>query len=250
MIQLQDEIWDGFSDVCEVVAAVHKTPTHAIVERSVFPPRALVTHTGGRPIVNAVRAGSFDRIGRRERRSFISAQDAAREWDLPFPQGAAKGVYVDDNFCAHTVFNACFDATWVGGTFTHLAHVFDGAASKSPMFFTALPNLILVPAWLAKFTDADEAVRKSLRWIARRFYGFCAGATCSKAPKGPGCELCKEPGHNIEADVVEASISRWERRAVRPEAYKPELMGKTKLWKDALSSCTGYTHTFYTAPGR
>ena len=244
MISLKGNRWNGHTDFEEAVSRLHETPSHAVIERSVFPPPALVTQTGGRPIVNAARAGTFPGLGRRTRRSFVVPEEARRLWGLHATLDDAAGVYIDDNFCCHHVFNACFGAKWDSGTFTQLCHIFGEEYSKEPRCFTALPNLVLVPAWLAKLTDSDARVCKTLRWVARKFYRFCPGPGCDRDPEGVGCGLCVRPGHELDIEFVRRAMHRWDSRAVSDYRTSVNNSGGGDRWRDSVRSCHGYDHTF------
>lgn len=169
MVSLRNGEWDGHVELNELVKAKYGTLERAVLECSAFPPASLVERTQGKAIVNAVRRGTFETLGHRERRTYISPAEAKGLWNLDADDPGAVGVYVDDNHTAHVAFHACFGTDWKGGSPTQLCHVFDKEYSKDPRYFTALPNLVLVPAWLARLTDTHRGVMQFLRWTSLRF---------------------------------------------------------------------------------
>jgi hypothetical protein len=247
MVALTNSGWDGHAELLDLVAARYGTLERAVLECSAFPPASLVERTQGKAIVNAVRCGSFGELGQRERRTYISPTEAKERWGLDADDLGAVGVYVDDNHAAHVAFHACFGINWKQGSNTELCHVFDKEYSKDPRYFTALPNLVLVPTWLAKLTDSHRGVMQFLRWASRFVFGFCPGAACDRAPTGEGCPLCANPGCDIDMSYVQSKILAWDALAVQD--YDAVLINRRDaVWAAARRAARGYSHTYLVPP--
>jgi hypothetical protein len=163
-VHIVDDEFTGDPDLLEAIQGLgYQSSAHAVLHRSVFPPPSVVADVGTRAIVNAVRRGTFDGLARVERFAFLPPEHVQRLFGLTAHDPLARGVYVDDNACAHFALATCFS---VGREIasTQVCHIFPREFSQHPMYFTALPNLVLVPAWLAKLTDSDPAVTATLRW--------------------------------------------------------------------------------------
>jgi hypothetical protein len=196
--------FDGEGDFKDAIQAVgYSSASEAVLIRSIFPPPSIVTETKNTAIVNAVRRGSFAGLQHIERRGYIMPSDVERLFGLTCKSPTAPGVYVDDNHCAHTAFLACFAAQ--RDRWTQLCHVFPSKdCTKDPRYFTCLPNLVLVPAWLAKLTDSSAEVCQTLRYAVRLVYSFCP---LMSGHVGVDCRLCTRPSSlRLDEDTMQGNF--------------------------------------------
>ncbi len=210
---------------------------HAVLHRSVFTPPSIVAEVGTGAVFNAVRRGSFDGLNRVERSGYIAPKDAERLFGIHTTDSLSPGVYVDDNWCANFAFMACFDVRRHRQS-TQLCHIFPRQYSQNPHFFTALPNLVLVPTWLAKLTDGKGPVPRILRWAARLVYNFC--------PEHDGtpqheCVLCKRPPESPSDDEVQNWVRSHEHLRTK-DFRKAAFKCKDQRWKNAFEAGRGYSH--------
>lgn len=222
----------------EAVRALgYASSAHAVLHRSVFPPPSIVAEVGTSAIVNAVRRGTFPGLGRIERMEFIEPQRAETLFSIQASDPSARGIYVDDNACPFFAFMSCFTVGRHLGS-TQLSHVFPREYSQHPRYFTSLPNLVLVPAWLAKLTDVDDSVMQTLRWAVRLVYGFC--------PEGDGaadhqCPICEMPTDAPPAETVRTWVGAHEH--LRVKDYRTTARSRRdKRWKNAIEAGRGYGH--------
>lgn len=243
----QFEATSEISDL--IIKSGYSSLAHAVCELSVFPPPSLVSEVGFKPIVNAVRRGKFGHgIGRRERDTLIAPHEAHILWRLTGAPGISVGVMVDDNLCANLALMSCYD---LGRNIpsTTLAHVFPSEYSKHPLFFTALPNLLLAPAWLAKLTDAKAgAVARTLRWTIREVYGFCAACTPQPSQTlGNRCWVCAgPPDRGVDAASVRLCAARFEYARTQDYERRARSIHRRGRWQQAIAAGAGYSHPLLT----
>jgi hypothetical protein len=119
---------------------------------------------------------------------------------LPGPDG--RDVQADDNHAPTQVF------LWANGLSAskyrdvQFNHLYGGARDGAGMAgYTALPNLCVTPAFLAKLTDTDAAVCALLRYRAFALYGYCPdGVPTPQRPAGYAA-LDWRPPHDAVSDV-------------------------------------------------
>lgn len=231
--------FEGLEDLKNAVRMLPgiETPLEAVLALSVFPPRKLVEdpRIGGRAIVNAVRAGSLPKIGKVRRNEMISPDDVSLAFGV---DGGTHGVLADDNTCPHLALTEAYEVGRDMGT-TTVCHVFGSVVSQNPRYFTSLPNLVLVPFWLAKLTDTDPDVKHGLRWAVRIAYKFCPH--CGGSGR---CGECSRPSEAPRESWVLDKVDQWADRARDGDAYLEYLRKvRTKRWRRAMAACAGYSYT-------
>ena len=127
-------------------------PLHrAVVDSAFFIDPAIVAQTGRLPVLRARRMDA----GAGERKNTV-----------------VKGEFVSDNFPPHYVFVAATDHTRDNGS-THLCHIYGGnGEARDTFLYTNLANLCLLPSFLAKHADTDDAVVNLLKECSFLLYGF------------------------------------------------------------------------------
>lgn len=239
------QAFDGTADLLEAIHELkYRSAAHAVLARSVFPPPSIVEEVGFNPIVNAVRRGKFPGLGNINRDQYISPVDVSRLFGLSATAPAAKGVLIDDNACPDFALRACFTRGRHQAS-TQLAHVFPSKYSKHPLFFTSLPNLVLVPSWLARLTDTDPAVCQTLRWAVRTVYGFCPVLLSSRGSPSiiHSCTVCEKPaGDCLNEEEIRCLIAQYE--CYRSKDYRKAALGITRnsRWRKAIEAGTGYDY--------
>lgn len=125
--------------------------TRAILESACFIHPEVVAQTRNLPILRARRMDA----GRGEKKNTVVA-----------------GEFVSDNFPPDYVFRAATSDERVQSS-TVLCHIYGGKGeARDTFFYTNLANLCLVPAFLAKLCDTDEAIVALLKQCAFVLYGF------------------------------------------------------------------------------
>lgn len=218
-----------------IEALGYESRAHAVLDLTVFPPPSIVKYVGARPVVNAVRNRDFGTP--RRKHTFLPKDEAEAAFGLRSSDQAARGVFLDDNGSPDWALRACFTVKRHQGS-THICHLFRDF-TYDPMFFTALPNLALVPSWLHKLTDTDKSVASVLRWASRFVYGFC--------PRGWGdaahvCDQCKKPAVTPAEHWVLERLERYENRRVKDYLASAYGISKNKRWRAAIEAGRGYTH--------
>lgn len=150
---------------------------------------------------------------------------------------AAKGVFLDDNGSPDWAFRACFTVKRHQGS-THICHIF-GDFTYDPRYFTALPNLVLVPSWLHKLTDTDDSVASVLRWASRTVYAFCPG---NEVDARHICGQCRRPDGAPAEPWVQERLQRYEERRVKDYIVSAYSVSKNKRWRAAIEAGRGYEH--------
>lgn len=226
----------GEPDLDRAVKALgYPSRAHAVVDLSVFPPPSIVQQVGGVAVVNAVRNKNFGTI--RAKHTFLPPREAEAAFGFMTSDGAAKGVFLDDNGSPDWALRACFDVKRDQGS-THVCHIFK-MATYDPRYFTSLPNLALVPSWLHKLTDTDASVASVLRWIARTVYGFCPGNTVDARHV---CPACRVPQDAPAEDWIRERIARYEAKRVRDYLANARRISKNQRWLNAIEAGRGYGH--------
>lgn len=226
----------GDPDLLDAVRALgFESTAHAVLARSVFPPPSLVAEVGVGPVVNAIRRGAFEGLGRVERRSFIPPQHVARLFHIETADPLAVGVYVDDNCCPDIALQCCFELRRHQAS-TQVCHIFPSEYSQHPLYFTSLANLALVPSWLAKTTDTDPTVTPVLRWAVRLVYGFCPRSDGSPTHS---CSLCTRPAGAPDEEFVRQAMAAYEQHRTRDYVAKAKARQDGR-WREAVRAGRGY----------
>lgn len=93
-----------------------------------------------------------------------------------------RGLMLDDNKSPTDAFLWCNGLNRRGRD-TQFNHIY--AASTDPEAYTALPNIVMTPAFLAKLTDTSDEVKALLAWRSFDLYGWApAGFSEPTRPSG------------------------------------------------------------------
>jgi hypothetical protein len=139
-------------------------PIHrAVVESAYFIDPSVVAQTGRLPLLRARRMASDER-----RNTVVNAE------------------FVSDNFPPHYVFLAATSHLRDNGS-THLCHIYGGnGEARDTFFYTNLANLCLLPSFLAKHADTDDAIVNLLKECAFLLYGFDPTGEVGARQRTPG----------------------------------------------------------------
>jgi len=158
-----DPLLDGVQALRDVlVAAGFPTIPHAVAAHAIFLDPATVAQTGGSAVFRTVRHGA-------RRGEFTTLTDG-------------RTVMFDDNYSpAHAFIWAAGRSKRVDVQFNHI-----WPGPKNPDLYTALWNLCLTPAFLAKTTDSlhHHEVISMLRYRSFELYGYVP-ASESSPPERP-----------------------------------------------------------------
>lgn len=142
-----------------VATSQYGTLSQAVASLTLFSHPATVRQTGGKALFPAVR--NQRRVGE------VDVLDGRR-------------VLLDDN---KSPTDAFLWANGLGrrGADIQFNHVY--AASGDADAYTALPNICMTPAFIAKLTDGSEPIRRLLRFRSHQLYGWTPGGR--EAPERP-----------------------------------------------------------------
>jgi hypothetical protein len=158
------QILDGSRALDEVLRrAGYPSVLHAVAEHTVFLHPDTVTQTNGEPVLPVIRAPLNT-----PRRRIVETAEGRRLW-------------ADDN--GPPTYAFLWAARRRKGPDVQFNHLWPG--SDVPELYTALWNLCVTPAFLAKTTDTHPEVRSCLRYRSFGLYGYLpAGEPQPSAPAG------------------------------------------------------------------
>ncbi len=146
---LTDFSFNGRAALDAVIASSqYRTVAQAVASLTLFSHPRTVRQTGGRAIFPAIR-------------------NPRRVGQIDLHHG--RQVLLDDNKSPTDAFLWANGLTRRGAD-TQFNHVY--ASSLDPDAYTALPNLCMTPAFIAKMTDTSEEVRNLLRYRSYQLYAW------------------------------------------------------------------------------
>lgn len=139
---------DGQAALAALIAASrYRTVAQAVASLTLFSHPRTVAQTGGKALMACIRGQP----------NTWACHDDGRE------------LFVDDNKTPADFFRWC-NGLPSRARDTQINHVWQ--ASRDPDAYTALPNLCMTPAFLAKLTDTDEEVTALLKHRSFDLYGW------------------------------------------------------------------------------
>ena len=146
---LAEFAFDGLASLRSIIeSSQYKTIAQAVASLALFTHPDTVRQTGGRAV-------------------FLAIRDARRVGEIAEVGG--RKVMLDDNKSPTDAF------LWANrisrrGRDTQFNHIY--AASGDPDAYTALPNICMTPAFIAKLTDTSEEIKQLLQFRSYELYGW------------------------------------------------------------------------------